>query len=251
MGTARSRFALAGHFLHSLSLSFLPARKTITTSFIFLFRSLGFLGKPLRRQQRLPSSVLIKKRAASSTSSISTTTQAGRKRRDMPAAHTTAVAPTAATKRPFVATTVGQMEETNDASARLQVKKLSEHAKIPVRGSAGAAGYDLYSAKDCVIPARGKGLVPTDISIAIPYGTYARIAPRSGLAWKNSIDTGGVDYDYRGPVGVILFNHSDNDFVVNKGDRVAQMVLERIVTPEIEEVLELSDTTRGAGGFGS
>ena len=131
--TTRSRFALAGHSLHSLSLSlsFLPARKTTTTSSIFLFRSLGFLGKPLRRQQRLPpSSVLIKTRAASSTSSISTTTQAGRKRRDMPAAHTTAVAPTAATKRPFVATTVGQMEETNDASARLQVKKLSEHAKV-------------------------------------------------------------------------------------------------------------------------
>jgi len=135
----------------------------------------------------------------------------------------------------------------------LQVKKLSESAKIPCRGSDGAAGYDLYSAHDCVIPARGKGMVKTDISIAIPYGTYARIAPRSGLAWKNSIDTGAgvVDYDYRGPVGVILFNHSDVDFAVSKGDRVAQMILEKIVTPEILEVEELSDTKRGAGGFGS
>lgn len=143
----------------------------------------------------------------------------------------------------------------NTASSKevLQVKRLSENATIPKRGSDGAAGYDLYSASDCVIPARGKGLVPTEISIAIPYGTYARIAPRSGLAWKNSIDTGAgvVDYDYRGPVGVILFNHGDADFQVKKGDRVAQMILERITTPEIVEVAELSDTKRGAGGFGS
>lgn len=135
----------------------------------------------------------------------------------------------------------------------LQVKKLSEDAVVPKRGSDGAAGYDLYSAHECVIPARGKGMVKTDISIAIPYGTYARIAPRSGLAWKNSIDTGAgvVDYDYRGPVCVILFNHSDVDFAVNKGDRVAQMVLEKIATPEIAVVEELSDTKRGAAGFGS
>lgn len=93
----------------------------------------------------------------------------------------------------------------------------------------------------------------TDLSIAIPKDTYARIAPRSGLAWKHFIYTGAgvVDYDYRGNVGVILFNHSDKDFEVKKGDRVAQMILERIVTPGVVEVEDLDATDRGAGGFGS
>lgn len=79
-------------------------------------------------------------------------------------------------------------------------RRLSQHATIPTRGSVGAAGYDLSSAKDVLIPARGKGLCPTDLSIALPEGTYGRVAPRSGLAWKNSIDTmaGVIDADYRG-----------------------------------------------------
>jgi dUTP pyrophosphatase len=104
-----------------------------------------------------------------------------------------------------------------------------------------------------VIPARGKGLVKTDLSIAIPRDTYARIAPRSGLAWKHFIDTGAgvVDYDYRGNVGVILFNHAETDFEVKAGDRVAQLILERIATPEVVEVDDLEATERGAGGFGS
>ena len=175
-----------------------------------------------------------------------------------------------------------------------------------------------FSAHDTVVPARGKALVKTDLSIAIPEGTYARIAPRSGLAWKNFIDTGAgvraplprraratlqlsraprreslcvaarcaaralfspparsgapipsllrkpdcgdaaaapriqvVDFDYRGAVGVILFNHGEADFAVAKGDRVAQLILERIMTPDVVEVDDLDDTARGAGGFGS
>ena len=85
----------------------------------------------------------------------------------------------------------------------LQVAKLSENAIIPTRGSSSAAGYDLYSAEDTTIPARGKGLVKTDIQIKVPHGTYGRIAPRSGLSWKNHIDIGAgvVDEDYRGNVG--------------------------------------------------
>lgn len=135
----------------------------------------------------------------------------------------------------------------------LRVKKLSEHAVTPARGSEGAAGYDLSAAYECVVPARGKALVKTDLSIAIPEGTYARIAPRSGLAWKHSIDVGAgvVDADYRGNVGVILFNLSDQDFPIEAGDRVAQLILERIATPEVVEVEDLDDTSRGAGGFGS
>ena len=107
------------------------------------------------------------------------------------------------------------------------------------------------SAYEYVVPARGKELVKTDLSVAIPKGTYARVAPRSGLAWKKFIDVGAgvVDYDYRGNVGVILFNHGEEDFVVRKGDRVAQLILERIVTPDVVECEDLEDTERGAGGF--
>eukprot|EP00887_Chlorella_sp_A99_P006702 scaffold3.g6702.t1 len=135
----------------------------------------------------------------------------------------------------------------------LRVKRLTEAATLPRRGSAGAAGYDLASSEDTVIPARGKGVVKTGLSIAIPHGTYARVAPRSGLAVKNFIDTGAgvVDEDYRGEVGVVLFNHSDADFVVKRGDRVAQLILERILTPQVVEVESLDATERGAGGYGS
>ncbi|KAK1407497.1 hypothetical protein QVD17_39113 [Tagetes erecta] len=134
-----------------------------------------------------------------------------------------------------------------------KVKKLSQNAVLPSRGSSLAAGYDLSSAIETKVPARGKALVATDLSIAVPEGTYARIAPRSGLAWKHSIDVGAgvVDADYRGPVGVILFNHSDVDFEVKVGDRIAQLIVEKIVTPEVVEVDDLDATVRGAGGFGS
>ncbi|RYP21762.1 hypothetical protein DL767_009191 [Monosporascus sp. MG133] len=140
-----------------------------------------------------------------------------------------------------------------DQSPPLLIKKLSEKARLPARGSAFAAGYDLYAAKATTVPARGKALVDTDISIAVPAGTYGRIAPRSGLAAKHFIDTGAgvIDADYRGPVKVLLFNHSEADFAVAEGDRVAQLVVERIYTPEVVEVAELEESVRGAGGFGS
>ena len=105
-----------------------------------------------------------------------------------------------------------------------------------------------------LIPSRGKALVPTDISISIPQGTYARIAPRSGLAHKHFIDVGAgvIDEDYRGSVGVILFNFGDQAFEVQQGDRIAQLILERIEADAVvEEVQELDDTVRGEGGFGS
>jgi dUTP pyrophosphatase len=114
-------------------------------------------------------------------------------------------------------------------------------------------GFDLASAYDTIVPARNKAIVKTDLAIAIPYGTYARIAPRSGLAVKNFIDTGAgvVDYDYRGNVGVVLFNHADSDFLVKRGDRVAQLILEKISMADCMEVEELAATERGEGGFGS
>jgi len=141
----------------------------------------------------------------------------------------------------------------SDADIKLYVKKLSDNAVIPTRGSSQAAGYDLSSAVECVVPARGKALVPTDLAIALPEGTYGRVAPRSGLAWKHSIDTGAgvIDQDYRGNVGVILFNHGDKDLTIARGDRVAQLILERIAIAQVHEVDELPSTDRGAGGFGS
>jgi len=142
---------------------------------------------------------------------------------------------------------------TSTSQPPLLVKKLSPDATIPTRGSAFAAGYDLYASKSTTIPARGKVLVSTDLSIATPEGTYGRVAPRSGLASKNFIDTGAgvIDADYRGEVKVLLFNHAEADFEVKKGDRIAQLVLERIYTPEVLEVAELEASVRGAGGFGS
>ncbi|CAO3589662.1 unnamed protein product [Absidia cylindrospora] len=135
----------------------------------------------------------------------------------------------------------------------LLVKKLSPKGRAPTRGSAQAAGYDLYSAADVVIPAEGKVIVPTDISIAVPEGCYGRVAPRSGLAAKHFIDTGAgvIDADYRGPVGVVLFNFSKVDYQVSEGDRIAQLILERIYTPEVVEVDDLDATDRGSGGYGS
>lgn len=96
-------------------------------------------------------------------------------------------------------------------------------------------------------------MVDTDISIAVPAGTYGRVAPRSGLASKHSIDTGAgvIDADYRGPVKVLLFNLSDVDFKIAVGERIAQLIIERILTPEVMVVAELEETVRGAGGFGS
>ena len=90
----------------------------------------------------------------------------------------------------------------------------SPKGKVPTKGSALAAGYDLYSAEAATIPAHGQGLVSTDISIIVPIGTYGRVAPRSGLAVKHGISTGAgvIDADYRGEVKVVLFNHSEKRF---------------------------------------
>ena len=115
------------------------------------------------------------------------------------------------------------------------------------------AGYDLCAASNCVIPSRGKGTVETGLAVSLPPGTYARIAPRSGLAIRNFIDVGAgvVDSDYWGEIKVVLFNHSAEDFAVQAGDRIAQLILERIETPQVKKVAALDDTDRGAGGFGS
>ncbi|KAK7623426.1 dUTPase-like protein [Phyllosticta paracitricarpa] len=152
-----------------------------------------------------------------------------------------------ATPTPANVTTMAAAQET------LQVQLVSKTAQLPKKGSTFAAGYDIYSSETVTIPKRGRGLVPTGIRIALPAGTYGRIAPRSGLAAKHGIDTlaGVIDADYRGDVGVLLANLSDEDFDITPGDRIAQLVVERIALPEIVAVEKLDETVRGAGGFGS
>jgi dUTP pyrophosphatase len=139
------------------------------------------------------------------------------------------------------------------SESSLRVKRLSDNAILPTRGSEWSAGYDLSAAKAVTIPVGGRSIVPTDLSIACPAGTYGRIAPRSGLTVKHGIHVGAgvIDADYRGPVGVVLFNLGDQEFCIQPGDRIAQLVLEQILMAPVEEVEELGATVRGAGGFGS
>ena len=131
--------------------------------------------------------------------------------------------------------------------------KLSAHARAPFRASVDAAGVDLFAAEDVDVPPGGRACVKTDIQVAVPRGFYGRIAPRSGLAVRHGIDVGGgvIDADYRGNVAVILFNFGDSVFRVKRGDRVAQLLVEKISVLEPLEVASLENTVRGQGGFGS
>ena len=111
----------------------------------------------------------------------------------------------------------------------------------------------LSSAYNIVIPANGREVVKTDLQIAVPDDCYGRIAPRSGLAIKHFIDVGAgvIDKDWRGEVIVVLYNFSKQDYQVRIGDRVAQLICEKISYPEIQEVPSLEDTKRGVNGYGS
>ena len=140
-----------------------------------------------------------------------------------------------------------------DAGSLLLFTKLSNNAKSPHRSTSLSAGLDLFSAENIQLPSKSQAVIKTDISIALPAGTYGRIAPRSGLAVKKSIAVlaGVIDQDYRGNIKVVLFNHSESDFNVEKGQGIAQLIVEKIYTPELVEVTELPETQRGARGFGS
>ena len=129
-------------------------------------------------------------------------------------------------------------------SNALKVKLLSPKGQLPVKGSSLAAGYDLSSAQQLIIPVNGRASVQTDISINIPKGTYRRIAPRSGLAVKHGITTGArvIDADYTGPIGIVLFNHGDQEFQIQEGDRITQLILEQLANKPVIEVHELTQT---------
>ena len=129
---------------------------------------------------------------------------------------------------------------------------LSPGAIAPTRGSAGAAGYDLYANEDVTIGEGEFTPVSTGVAVAIPPGYYGRIAPRSGLTAKYGIIIGGgvIDKDYRGELKVLM-SCLFGMYKVSRGERIAQLILEKITTPELEIVTSLDDTDRGSDGFGS
>lgn len=135
----------------------------------------------------------------------------------------------------------------------VKVKKLKENAVIPSYAHPGDAGMDLCSTEDYIVPAGKRQLVSTGISMELPDGYWANIRGKSGLAYKKGISIlgGVIEYTYRGEYGVIVLNTGDEDFVIKVGDRVAQVIITPVATADVEVVEELSDTSRGEGGFGS
>ena len=135
----------------------------------------------------------------------------------------------------------------------LRFLRLSPSAVLPTRASKHAAGVDLYSVENVQIDSGKRAAVKTGLSVAIPRGSYGRIAPRSGLALKDGIDVlaGVIDADYRGELICIMINHGEKPFSVSDGDRIAQLIIEKITTPIPEWASELDSTLRDSGGFGS
>ena len=137
----------------------------------------------------------------------------------------------------------------------LKFKRIHPDAVLPAYAHPSDAGMDIRSVADMTVPARGRALVPTGLVVLLPPLYEAQVRPRSGLALKHGITVlntpGTIDSGYRGEIGVILFNSSDVDFQVKKGDRVAQVVIAPVTQPVIEEAQEIDETDRGAGGFGS
>ena len=135
----------------------------------------------------------------------------------------------------------------------MSVTLLSNSAFLPKRGSDFAAGLDLYSPVSGTIEPLQRLLVPLDISIELPKGTFGHILPRSGLALKNGIHVGAgvIDEDYRGNVGVLLFNLGNTPFVFKAGDRIAQLVIKSYENIVLVQKEKLDESERGNGGFGS
>jgi dUTP pyrophosphatase len=126
---------------------------------------------------------------------------------------------------------------------------------LPSYATAGAAGMDLRSAVALTLKPSERALVPTGIAIALPEKVEAQVRPRSGLAVKHGITVlnapGTIDWDYRGEIKVPLINLGQDDFVIAKGDRIAQMVFAKVKVVKLEETASLDNTERGSGGFGS
>ena len=135
----------------------------------------------------------------------------------------------------------------------LRFKQLDSRAVLPQRGSALAAGLDVFSIEDLEIAPKQRVMARTGLAVAIPPGFYGRIAPRSGLAAKNGLDVlaGVIDSDYRGEVCCLLYNTSDETIKLAAGSKICQLIVEQIITPDAVWAIDLDETARGAGGFGS
>lgn len=137
----------------------------------------------------------------------------------------------------------------------LKIKKLTEDAIVPEYKTVGAAGMDVCSIEEIELQPMQFKIVKTGLAMAIPNGYEVQVRPRSGMACKHGITVintpGTIDEDYRGEVGVGLINLSQNPFTIEKGMRIAQLVVNKIEQPQIEVVEELDETERGQGGFGS
>ena len=140
---------------------------------------------------------------------------------------------------------------------KVLLKKLNPAVRLPEYKTSGASGMDLtaFIEKPVSVKSKTSSIIPTGLSVAFQEKYEIQIRPRSGLAAKNNITVlntpGTIDSDYRGEIKVIIYNHGDDDFIINNGDRIAQMVLSPIIKMDLEEVKNLPETIRGEGGFGS
>ena len=140
---------------------------------------------------------------------------------------------------------------------KVLIKRLDPAVKLPIYKTSGASGMDLmaFIKKPINIKPKTSSLIPTGLTVAFSKDYEIQIRPRSGLAAKNNISVlntpGTIDSDYRGEIKVIIYNHGNNDFTINNGDRIAQMILAPVVKMELEETSNLPETIRGEGGFGS
>lgn len=135
----------------------------------------------------------------------------------------------------------------------IQVKLLTENSKAPTRNTPTDAGLDLYASEEVLINGREWKAISAGISISIPDGYYARIAPRSGLAYKYGLDVfaGVVDSGYRGEIKVIIYNAGEKNYLINAGDKIAQLIIEKCYLWNTLIVDELNESSRGERGFGS
>ncbi|HEX6729965.1 MAG TPA: dUTP diphosphatase [Pyrinomonadaceae bacterium] len=135
----------------------------------------------------------------------------------------------------------------------LEFKRLHPQATLPTRGSAASAGLDIYSLEAVTIGPGERSLARTGLSVAIPEGFYGRVAPRSGLAVNQGLDVlaGVIDSDYRGELLCLLYNTSDKTIDLPAQSKICQLIIEKIATPNAAWSDDLSETARGAGGFGS
>ena len=140
---------------------------------------------------------------------------------------------------------------------KVLIKRLNSEVKLPEYKTIGASGMDLIAFTDKSIKVKSKtsALIPTGLTVAFSNDYEIQIRPRSGLAAKNNITVlnapGTIDSDYRGEIKVIIYNHGDDDFIINNGDRIAQMILSPVIKMELEETDDLPKTLRAEKGFGS